>query len=75
MTRFYLSNRYTVTCENLEGWSMGNYTLDELINRWEREKLTTEQVVGQMLLILRSLTERVRDLERRRWKQEKSEGK
>jgi phosphoglycerate dehydrogenase-like enzyme len=54
---------------------MGNYTLDELINRWEREKLTTEQVVGQMLLILRSLTERVRDLERRRWKQEKSEGK
>lgn len=75
MARFYLGNRYTVTCENMEGWPMGNYTLDELITRWEREKLTTEQVVGQMLLILRSLTERVRDLERWRWKQEKPDGK
>jgi hypothetical protein len=54
---------------------MGNYNLDELVTRWEREKLTTEQAIGQILLILRSLTERVRDLERWRWKQEKSNGK
>ena len=49
---------------------MGNYNLDELITRWEREKLTTEQAVGQILLILRSLSERMRELERRCWRQE-----
>jgi hypothetical protein len=58
----------------MEEWKMGNYSLDELVTRWEREKLTTEQMIGQILLILRSLTERVRDLERWRWKQEKSDG-
>jgi hypothetical protein len=75
MTRFYLGNYYTLTCEKSEEWTMGNYGLDELITRWEREKLTTEQMIGQILLILRSLTERVRDLERWRWKQEKPDGK
>jgi hypothetical protein len=59
----------------MEEWKMGNYSLDELVTRWEREKLTTEQMIGQILLILRSLTERVRDMERWRWKQEKSDGK
>jgi hypothetical protein len=59
----------------LEEWKMGNYSLEELVTRWEREKLTTEQAIGQILLILRSLTERVRELERWRWKQEKSDGK
>ncbi len=52
---------------------MGNYNLDELINRWEREKLTTEQAVGQILLILRSLSKRIRELERRHWRQEQAE--
>jgi hypothetical protein len=59
----------------MEEWKMGSYSLDELVTLWEREKLTTEQAIGQILLILRSLTERVRDLERWRWKQEKSNGK
>ena len=52
---------------------MGNYNLDELITRWEREKLTTEQAVGQILLILRSLSERIRELERRHWRQKQAE--
>lgn len=51
---------------------MGSYNFDELINLWEREKLTTEQAVGQVLLLLRSLSERIRDLERRLWKQEQA---
>jgi len=51
---------------------MSNYNLDELINLWEREKLTTEQAVGQMLLMLRSLSEQIRELERRWWRQEQS---
>lgn len=50
---------------------MGTYNLDELINLWEREKLTTEQAIGQILLKLRSFSERIRELERRRWKQDK----
>jgi hypothetical protein len=53
---------------------MGNYNLDELITLWEREKLTTEQVVGQILLVLRSLSHRIRELERRSWRQEQADG-
>jgi hypothetical protein len=49
---------------------MSHYSLDELITRWEQEKVTTEQALGQVLLLLRSLTERLRDLERWRWRQE-----
>jgi hypothetical protein len=49
---------------------MGSYSLDELITLWEREKLTTEQTIGQMLLILRSLSQRIRELEQRWWRQD-----
>ncbi len=52
---------------------MSNYNLDELITRWEQEKVTTEQAVGQALLLLRSLAERVEELERWRRRQEKGE--
>ena len=52
---------------------MNNYNLDELITRWEHEKVTTEQVIGQVLLLLRSLAERVEELERWRRRQEKGE--
>ena len=51
---------------------MGSYNLDELITLWEREKLTTEQAVGQMLLILRTLSQRLRELERRWWRQDQA---
>ncbi len=52
---------------------MSNYNLDELITRWEHEKVTTEQAVGQVLQLLRSLAERVDELERWRRRQEKGE--
>lgn len=52
---------------------MSNYNLDELITLWEREKLTTEQAVGQILLILSSLSQRIRELERRWWRQEQTD--
>ena len=54
---------------NSEEEQMGSYNLDELIVLWEREKLTTEQTVGQILMTLRSLHQRIRELERRRWRQ------
>jgi hypothetical protein len=51
---------------------MGSYNLDELIALWEREKLTTEQTIGQMLLILRSISQRTLELEQRWWRQDKA---
>ena len=54
---------------------MSNYNIEELVTRWEREKLTTEQAVGQILLMLRALSERMKTIERWKWKQEKVETK
>ena len=44
---------------------MGTYGLQEVIRRWERGKLTTEQAIGQILLLLQELERRVRELEQR----------
>ena len=51
---------------------MGSYNLDELITLWERDQLTTEQAVGQILLMLRSLSQQIRELEQRWWRQDKA---
>ena len=45
---------------------MGTYGLQELIRRWGREQLTTEQAIGQILLLLVELDKRLQKLERRR---------
>jgi hypothetical protein len=45
--------------------TMSQYTLEELINRWRQEELTSEQMIGQLLLALAALQQRVRDVERR----------
>jgi hypothetical protein len=37
--------------------------LSDLIKRWEREDLTTEQAIGQLLLWLVVLSERMTELE------------
>ena len=39
------------------------YDLSDLITRWEREDITTEQVIGQLLLWLVVLSERMAELE------------
>ncbi len=44
---------------------MGTYSLDELMQRWYTEDLTTEQVIGQILQVLQELTKRVDELESR----------
>jgi hypothetical protein len=38
--------------------------LDELIELWKREKLTTEQIIGQLLQILKEHERRVREIAR-----------
>jgi hypothetical protein len=43
---------------------MSHYTLDELIELWRREQLTTEQVIGQLLLVLKEQERRMREIAR-----------
>ena len=44
---------------------MGTYGLKGVTRAWEQEQLTTEQTIGQILLLLQELEERLRRLERR----------
>jgi hypothetical protein len=44
---------------------MSIYELDDLIQRWERGALTVEQAIGQILLMLQIIEERLHDLERK----------
>jgi len=44
---------------------MSTYGLEEVVRRWERGTLTVEQVIGQILLLLRSIEERLREIEHR----------
>jgi hypothetical protein len=44
------------------------YALSELIKRWEREQITTEQAIGQLLLWLVVLSKRIAKLEANQWK-------
>ncbi|MBK8987949.1 MAG: hypothetical protein IPM39_18085 [Chloroflexi bacterium] len=42
---------------------MSAHDLDTLLKKWERDELSTEQAVGQMMLLLQSLSRRVGHLE------------
>ena len=44
---------------------MGTYSLETLIRKWGLSELTTEQAIGQILLILQELLRRVEALEGR----------
>jgi hypothetical protein len=44
---------------------MSAYELDEVIRLWDVGQLTTEQAIGQILLLLRERDERLRELEGR----------
>ncbi|MBU0702337.1 MAG: hypothetical protein KKC18_00525 [Chloroflexi bacterium] len=44
---------------------MGTYGLKSVIRAWEQEQLTTEQAIGQILLLLQGLEERLCIIERR----------
>ena len=45
---------------------MGTYRLQELIRRLGRDQLTPEQAIGQILLLLVELHERLQKLEHRK---------
>ncbi len=44
---------------------MSHYSLEELIELWRREKLTADQMIGQLLQALQGIQQRLRELERR----------
>ncbi len=43
---------------------MGMHTLDDLMRKWQREELTPEQIIGQLLQHISVLYERLRLVER-----------
>lgn len=43
---------------------MSHYTVDELIARWKRDELTVEQLLGQLLQVLREHEQRLKELAR-----------
>ena len=43
---------------------MGTYGLEGVVQAWKQEQLTTEQAIGQILLLLQELEERLRSAER-----------
>lgn len=44
---------------------MGTYSLEALIRKWGLSELTTEQAIGQILLVLQELARRAETLEGR----------
>jgi hypothetical protein len=43
---------------------VSNYTIEDLIARWKKDELTVEQVIGQVLLLLREHERRLREVAR-----------
>lgn len=43
---------------------MSRYDLDEIVQKWAKEDLTQEQVIGQLLLHLKHLDERLTKVEK-----------
>jgi hypothetical protein len=44
---------------------VSHHTIDQLIDLWKREKLTTEQMIGQILQLLREQDQPLREVARR----------
>ena len=42
---------------------MSAYELDAILKKWERAELSTEQAIGQILLLLQNISDRVGRLE------------
>lgn len=42
---------------------MSQYNLQQFIKLWAQEKITTEQAIGQILLQIQELTDRIKQME------------
>ena len=50
---------------------MGTYPLETIIREWTKGNLTNEQAIGQILLLIQELQDRLKEIEARlyRWEQ------
>jgi exonuclease VII small subunit len=53
---------------------MGAYSLEEIMKRWQKGELTTEQAVGQILQVMQNVSQRLGNLERRLADRERDRG-
>lgn len=44
---------------------MNTYNINEIIKMWEHVELTVDQAIGQLMLHIQELTQRINTLERR----------
>ena len=51
---------------------MGTYSLEHIIKEWAKDKMTSDQVIGQVLLLIQELRERIVDLEARMFRLEQN---
>lgn len=54
---------------------MGTYSLEHLIKEWAKDGITTEQVVGQILLLIQEIREQLTELESRVFRLEHHAGR
>ena len=50
---------------------MGTYQLDDLVAKWKLAELTPEQAIGQVLLFLQRIVERLEVVERQATQQQR----
>ena len=60
--RFLFGSVYTISCEEDD---VGTYPLETIIREWKNGKLTSEQAIGQVLLLIQGLQKRLAELEGR----------
>ena len=53
---------------------MGTYPLETVIREWAKGSLTNEQAIGQVLLLIQQLQERIQEIEARLFRREQKKG-
>jgi hypothetical protein len=54
---------------------MGTYAIEHIIKEWSKDNMTSEQVIGQVLLLLQEIKERIAELETRLFRLENTASK
>jgi hypothetical protein len=68
--RFLFGSAYTKPCTQEE--DVGTYPLETIIREWKNAKLTTEQAVGQILLLIQDMQKQLTKLESRLFRYEQT---
>lgn len=52
---------------------MGTYPLETIIREWTKGNLTNEQAIGQILLLIQELQDRLKEIETRLYRREQQD--